>query len=1138
MANTYSDIIQIRGTKPAYNIQNEEKGEWDVFIANEQFNDVLKRVVKSVYNNDPDTHKSFWLEGTYGSGKSHAAAVIMHLLCDEVADIRDFLNSEYHEEKYGVLRNSVFNLREKKRLFPVKMYGQCSISHKDDLSLQIQRAVKMALQNAGIDIVVQTDFDNYISHIESSPQFWDNLIASNATLRSTCPDRKKLIADLQSNDTGTLSNIKDALRENRLDVRIDSEDLSKWFFEVQDKLAEKGVYDGLLIVWDEFTDLMLSAIGPSLLVELQKITEEGMNSKNNSYFFFISHPSALNSLKAEERTKTQGRYNYMHYNMEPVSAFKIMSRKFKVVGTQEEYENLYAEFFERNKNLLDTYAATSTNIEETRNDIKHLYPIHPSTANLATYYAREAGSSSRSVFEFLGNESVRDFLDDFDKFNEGETITADYLWDYVLDEFCSNTAKYGAVTERYNSYQTMVANQGEAYSRVFKGILLLNALNNIANSPLVTPNEDNIYNLFVGTSYESDVYNVLNWLNDQSVIQRAPGGLFSIQFSALPPKEIEDIKDTLHLSTYKFTSQVVNFDGTARGEFDKMVAQVARPYSFGFFSLDNNSHTLLSKIENEKKKAHPYELFFAVMLSRNIAELNELRDIAADASKEERFKAVIFLVMVDIFEDKNYERFIEYQANATCAQKHGFTDQQQSHIKNASELIKDWFRVIKRGTFNVYIDGDVEVFSCTKLVTSINNSIAPLIFSKGPEALELIRIKYSKTYWKKASVKDTVKNVLLYKTKEDITEQCKGPAMHMGYLLQDSVDDDLTFKVDVDKNHPLYQVSKFVSDKIKHADKSNEFNFCTMFDELRYPPYGLFQSYAGMGMLAFALKPYVGKIFDLNGKPREELHLVEDVTETFKAWEEGKISQKVNFKFQTEEEGELCKQLTKVFSLDAKNGEKGKGKEYSDISSLKDARWAISRVFLREKNYPLWSLKYAVGDGDPNKDDLLLLIDNIVKICHEADLKNPALIVDTLALLKELNYEMRGYINAQDNYFKIGFERFLLGVETVSMKKSEIEEAVRYLRSHLEEVGYWKENEVIDKLKDWKLKKQNVRKPTPDPDPWTDKPSLVSESQSEEDKQKAINKIQAMDEYTIKRFLKRLCDEEYGPYLIDRILKQ
>lgn len=974
-----------------------------------------------------------------------------------------------------MLRQSIFDLRTKKRLFPVTLYGQNKIAHKDDLSLQVQGEIKRALMKAGIDIDVKTDYDNYVAHIQNNRAMWDLILNQNPKLSSYTPTTNKLIANLQAQDSGTLSKVKDVLRDSGIDIRLDSEKLSSWFFEVQNKLAQSTPYDGLLVIWDEFTDVMTSDIGPSLLVDLQRLADETMNAENNSYLFFISHPSALNSLKAEERDKTKGRYIYMKYNMEPVSAFKIMSRKFKLVGTEDDLRVISNSFYDKCAPILSSVTKDSVNPAETIADIRNLFPVHPATANLATYYAREAGSSSRSVFQFLGeNDAVKAFLEDENKFMNKDTITADYLWDYVVSEFNDNVAKFGAVTERFNSYKLRVEHQGEqqhaAYLPVFKSILLLNALNNIANNESVTPSEENIKNLYVGTPVEYQLDEILNWLNENSIIQKAPGGLFLIQFSALPPKEIEDIKQNLVLTDFKTTAQVINFGTVAKEEFEKSLANVARPFSFQFYSTEVNEYTLLNKIENGRKQAKDYELFFAMMVARNADELNTLKDIAQRSSADERFSTTTFIVFETTLTNTNYQRFIEYQANAKCAQQHGFADQQQSHSKCASDMLKEWIKEIRRGVFLTYIAGQAMPASALKMPTVINTEVAPAIFNAGPESLDVIKIKFSKTYWKKALVKDTVKNVISYNTKNDINERCKGPAMHIPFLLQDSVDENLNWKTDINPEHPLYKVCQFVEKKIKYADKQNTFNLAEKFIDLSRPPYGLYQSYAGMGMLAFAMRPYIGKIFDLNGKPREAQHVVEDVVEVFKAWEDGKANPKVTFRFETPEEGKLCKTFIKTFNLTSYKG-------ISEISSLKNARWVMTHSYVPEKKYPLWALKYVSDSVAP--EGVKSLVGNLNAICVEIGSSNPNLLTETLDGLKQYEFELKNLINNNDN-FRVGFLNFLKTEPTVRLQDEEFDDAVQYISQHMQsEVGIWNEEEVIKELLKWRISKHPVTPPTP-----------------------------------------------------------
>lgn len=1065
MATKYNDIVTLRSMKPAYNIKYEGPEDWKSFIANDQFNDLLRKTISAVRNNDADNHKPIWIAGTYGSGKSHAGAVLKHLLCDSIDKITEYVDEEYHDSKYDLLRNSLMNLRHDTRLFPVNLYGQQDIAHEADLSLQLQKEVKNALKKEGITITVQTDFDNYIQHIENEPAFWEMLIQNNDELRSVAPSTDKLKSRLRSCDTEVLDRMRMALRNGGYSIPLQTANLQTWLFEVQEELRKQGTYKGLLIIWDEFTDIVRSDIGVQLLKILQNIAEAMMNPENDSYFLFLSHPSALNSLKEAERTQTMGRYHYVTYNMETVSAFRIMSKKFKVED-REKYELHRQYFCSILDELLTEFSSSSTDPSQTKADLSNLFPLHPATANLATYFAREAGSSSRSVFEFLACNEVKAFFDDEEAYANKETITSDYLWDYVQEYFESDSVRFGAVTERFNSNHVTVEAQGNEYLAVFKGVLLLNALNNIANESSVTPSEENILKLFEGTMLYDNVPAILAYFNEKGIIQRQPDGNYSILYTALPSNEIQGIKDDLRKTTYLYTDEVIAYGGVANAMIDRWLLKATRQVSFKFFSLSSNEYVLLNKLENFARTALSYSVVLAIFVGRTKQELLELQAIVEKAVKDERFQKICFFVVETPMDEKKYERFIEYQANATCAQKHGLADQKETYSKNSEEMISNWMSEIRSGSITWYLHSEQGVISGSKIASALNTNIAPKIFTAGLESLMLIQMRSSNTYWKKASVKATVDSVLSYNTKQEVYDKLVPQAKHVEYLFQDSLDDNLEWKQDVGEEHPLKKVSNYIDSVLKRYRTNNQvFNLGEKLLDLTKPPYGLFQSYGPMAMVAFAMRKYVGKIFDTNGKPRTAKHLVDDIVEMFKVWESGKTSTKLNFMFESKEAGSITKNLIKRFKLDRLPG-------YSDVSSLTDARWAMTHEYSASVGYPLWSLKYVPECSDENRE----LIDGIIKVITDSEsVKNPQLMSKVAEGLKN-NIDLGNLLLESANNFETGFKNYVMTLEYINMTEPEFAEAKQFLEGHLEgTIGLWTERGVEDTLKNWRLAQQQQR---------------------------------------------------------------
>lgn len=1081
MATTYNDIIKKRGGKAAYSIEEEKGTQWATFIPNEQFNKVLSTVLRAVKGNDIDAHKSFWINGTYGTGKSHAVAVITHLLCDPVDDIKEWVDMEYGADKFQVIRDQIYKLRNEKRLLPVKVEGLMDMSHVVDLPLVLETTTVKALRVRGIEFAVETDFNQLIEHIQQNPVIWDDLISRFDALSTVAPTREILISKLEAKDMSTFQKARAAQRGANINITLSQENIGSWLMNVQEQLRQSTDYRGLLILWDEFTDVMEDSIGISVLKALQTIAHKFANEENDSFLFLISHPSAFNKLGIEETKQTDGRYHRMKYNMEPVSAFKIMSRKFEIID-KERHESMRNYFYTVNQHLLDIYTQTSNDPQETRSDLQNLFPLHPGTANLATHYATVVGSSSRSVFEFIGqNEQMEGFLASEEAFANRQTVTADYLWDFVLKVFQDNVTDYGAVTERYNNRRLQVEHRGPAAYAVFKGILLLNAFNNISgdnNNDLVTPTEENIINLFSGSQYEDDVQEVLDWFNDEGIIQRAPGGLFSVQFSAMPSQEIEELKASLSSDSkqYRFMSGVLNFGDTAKTTFEKGIKKMIRPYTYGFYSEASNDSILKDQIKRAKKEARTSNIFMALMFGKNNTEVAHLREVAEDASKaamdgDKELRDIVFIVFDIPFGDKAYDRFIEYMANYTAAQKLGFLDQVNVHRDHASDMIKVWLTNAQRNNAHIYVNGQDIPISVKHLTSQLNNNIAPIVFPLGPDAIEKLRLKAPNPFWNPQVSKEIVRTFMFATTKGEIASLAN-PRNNLQYLIQDCLDDNLQWKDSVPADHPFKAVYDFINNRIKYADKSQLFNFVDKFEELTRPPYGLSGNFASAAMVSFALRGHAGKIFDTLGKPIDQNSLADAITDLINNWEKGK-NVKLIYKFQTPEEGKLCKTLVKTMKLDKLKG-------YNDITSLKDARFAITRGLLEEKGYPLWSLKYMDDEfihsvpAITMNDDLRRLFDDIVVICNERDVKNVQLVKETLDLLENYRADIPDILSKPGN-FENGFKNFLSQQEDVKLQESEVETAYEYIKKHLEStIGYWTEEEVAKALMSWRIAERDA----------------------------------------------------------------
>ncbi|MDD3772395.1 MAG: hypothetical protein PHC38_07050, partial [Weeksellaceae bacterium] len=692
----YSDFISLQDYfHPIFNLQNEASGYWEKFIPTSQFYNLLTKTIDAVSSSIPSNRKSIWVQGTFGTGKSHAGAVVKHLLCDAFEDIDAYILSRIESHN---LKSRLVSLRENKRFFPVVLSGVEGAYNPHTFTLTLERTIKETLRKAGHNISVNSDFENAIELIENKAPYSQELIDSTPEIRMMSKTKEEVLKKLRSFDMEFFLALEDAL-QRKYSVQLSSGDITKWLSEVEAEIRSKNIADGLLIFWDEFTSI-LDTISNGAINLLQKIAE--LSEKQNIYLYLISHrnPKAYGD-RADEIKKMQDRFHIVQYNMEAITTYHIMSATLKKTDvTQNDVILSYNAIRDSRMHKFDelvTYL-TDNNSQQAKEDVKNLFPLHPYTAFLCSSIADHIGSANRSVFSFMyDNEcGFLNFLQDEEAFSQNRLLTADSLWDFFLDAFLNDSIKYGIVTETYSAHINNVSNQGLSYLKVFKGILLLNAMRNTFEKEQVLPSSKNIKRLFSFEDFEDELDTILDYFDKKQIVQRDPSDNFLIAFSSLPVAEINEERKRAE-ARYKDALQVLEFDPSHKNGLTKWFEDtLIRCGELCFLSCSADEYFIKSRLTKEFK--HPYSLHIALFFAMDEDERHSILDIVKRLATEE-FPNTLFVVFAESLNDDllQHQRFVDYVVTHTVAKKHNSNEQAQTNQKNANQIIINWLNRLRQG---------------------------------------------------------------------------------------------------------------------------------------------------------------------------------------------------------------------------------------------------------------------------------------------------------------------------------------------------------------------------------------------------------------------------------------------------------
>jgi len=1063
----YSEIIGLQEYfHPVFNIENETINYWKQFIPNEQFYEVLRKTLCAIDTNEPSLRKSIWIQGTFGTGKSHAASVIKHLLFDDYIGVEDYINENIDDSN---LKSKIKNYRAKNKLMPIVLKGLGSISNSRTFALQIEKAVRTSPGFKDLGIVTASDFDRLIEKVNSPLIDWDLLIKKHDELSIYVTTKADILKKLNAYDIDFFHVIEGTL--NKEGVHFSHADIPNWLVEVNNEIIAKNKADGIILFWDEFTSVM-DSINSGIINQIQSIAE--LSEKNNIFLYLISHRTPhQHTIPKEDLTRMNDRFHIIQYRMEPITTYHIIAATIKKINI-EEWRRLQGEIFDGSSQWDDLInLLTNNHSASAKSKIKDLFPIHPYSAYLSTFIARNLGSTNRSIFGFLYDKEFG-FLNYLDNEINGERLlTADYLWDFFVNAFENDQeARFNQVLDKYRLNILRVQEHGENCTRVFKGILLLNVLFKVIEvtgeegSP-VTPSTENIISLFTCSGFENEIPDILTFIDEKGIVTKTPGGDYLIEFSSLPIREIEQAKESVR-NQFKDIINVLKY-AQVNTDLEKNIFKdnIYRESEIALFSTNiENEHILRNRLN--KAFGKPFSLKCAVFLANGDYEHLTTIPKIKEFAKDDDFQDIIFIIIEEPFSEKNYEKFIDYIARKQVSDNHSYDEQSANYENYAKDQVKDWFSRIKNRYMQIIFRDKDDKHLSTKIGSIINRSYSPVIFSKGIDNIsDLYR---NANVWKFQTAIKAAEIFIFADNRTELEEKTSsGPNVYLKYLVKDKegeyiISDNLMLKPDGDPNHTLNIIQSDIDTKFAKLKQRSLFNIGEELSFLTEAPFGLYTNMPNMALMGFVLRKYIGELYVADvGRPIEKDEMRDLIGYMFSFWQDKRNQNKLNVRFGSKEERELKNILLDLFDL-------------KDYNSITDTRWAIVNYVKTIAKYPIWSLKYY-AEGK----NIALVIDEILKLIYnstnEIDVK---LISGVLEKIKEYRFELKLALKPEN--FHIGFLFFLQSVDDgITITEVNFNEVTDYLISNMqEEIGLWKEDNVKLKVYQWHTHKNQ---PSPNPTP-------------------------------------------------------
>ncbi len=867
----YSEYLQVSPSFESVvdiDADSRNKNLWREYIVGDDMEKLVDYLCQTLAFESPDSRRSLWIHGSYGTGKSYAAIFIKHLLEEKPETVDAFMQNNSRLSGY---RNRFMNCRRNGDYLVIWKTGCTGIRNGDMLLMEAEFAIRDALTRkfgSAADLGTASLQDAVKAQLRNKNINWSHVLETSL-LSEEYNSVDALIEAVDRGDISATNAALEVIRDNHWGLINNVETFKKWVAEIIE--ANHLKKSGIFFIWDEFTEYLRNSDDKVVMQQISEFCKE-----QPLFMCFVVHKDSswVDIMGNATYQQIAHRFHEVEFHVSADAAYDLIAGSIGIRnGMEENWKDARKGPVSNIKSYLPNIDGLDDKIS---GKINELCPIHPMTVKLLAGVAENYAAAQRTMFRFMKDSANEEqgFIGYINRRGPEDQfcwLTPDWLWDYFFlreSDFSDKDSKVPEYIRHYEESRHLVENDERAHC-VFKTAMLLMAVTSTTKGLYTTKKTSGgiaatvecLVNCLSGVISEAKIEDYLKTFAEDSkilLVDELSNGVKRLQLPFRMGSDNEfkvrfDQNDKKY-SRYQMFSKDGKFaDAFERQSSDDNDAASRRMKAVVCCAEKISLDKRVREVTDELDK-YPYKLGLVYVTVDSDAQAASIIHDLETRTRESENDRLVFALVRTPFTNEERNKWLTAITKADMARESGQTAAAGNYDSEAATIVTRWVSSAVNGSRIIAWCGERQwngIYGAANLRKTIQSNILEEIFPYAPENVVITNTAYKTCNdgAPLAGIQRETKNSQLLSTLTGIRQ--------LGILDAKTIQEAEAVSGSKAAN-TVSALAKFLREKMESGSKVV---LSDLWDELQRPPFGFYNTIACGVLLGYVFSFYKDSAF-------------------------------------------------------------------------------------------------------------------------------------------------------------------------------------------------------------------------------------------------------------------------------------